>query len=72
MQKTKWFSEKALQMSKKRKDMKGKGEKERYTHVNAELQRIASTLKGVICDHGPEGSLVFCRELTPMVCVMKW
>ena len=41
MQKTKWFSEKALQMSKKRKDMKGKGEKERYTHLNAEFQRIA-------------------------------
>ena len=39
MQKTKWFSEKALQMSKKRKDMKGKGEKERYKHLNAEFQR---------------------------------
>ena len=41
MQKAKWFSQEALQIAEKRKDMKGKGEKERYTHVNAELQRIA-------------------------------
>ena len=33
--------EEALQIAEKRKEMKGKGEKERYTHVNAELQRIA-------------------------------
>ena len=41
MQKTKQFSEKALQRSKKRKDMKGKGEKERYKYLNVEFQRIA-------------------------------
>ena len=41
MQKATWFSDEALQIAEKRKDMKGKGEKERYTHVNAELQRIA-------------------------------
>ena len=37
----KWLFEQALQISKKRRDMKGKGEKERYTHLNAEFQRIA-------------------------------
>ena len=35
------MSEEALQKAEKRKDMKGKGEKERYTHLNAEFQRIA-------------------------------
>ena len=35
------MSEEALQIAVKRKDPKGKGEKERYTHLNAELQRIA-------------------------------
>ena len=34
-------SEEALQTAEKRREMKGKGEKERYTHLNAELQRIA-------------------------------
>ena len=39
--KGKWLSEEALQISEKRKEAKGKGEKERYTHLNAEFQRIA-------------------------------
>ena len=39
--KAKWLSEEALQIAEKRKDAKGKGEKERYTHLNAEFQRIA-------------------------------
>ena len=38
--KAKWLSEEALQIAEKRKDMKGKGEKKRYTHLNAEFQRI--------------------------------
>ena len=38
--KAKWFSEEALQIAEKRK-VKGKGEKERYTHLNVEFQRIA-------------------------------
>ena len=38
--KAKWLSEEALQISAKRRETKGKGEKERYTHLNAELQRI--------------------------------
>ena len=39
--KAKCFSEEALQIAVKRKEVKGKGEKERYTHLNAEFQRIA-------------------------------
>ena len=39
--KAKWLSEEALQIAVKRKDAKGKGEKERCTHLNAEFQRIA-------------------------------
>ena len=37
----KWLSEEALQIVEKRREAKGKGEKERYAHLNAELQRIA-------------------------------
>ena len=37
--KAKWLSEEALQVAEKRREVKGKGEKERYTHVNAEFQR---------------------------------
>ena len=39
--KAKWLSEEALQIAVKRREAKSKGEKERYTHLNAELQRIA-------------------------------
>ena len=39
--KAKWFSEEALQIAEKRREAKSKGEKERYTHLNAEFQRIA-------------------------------
>ena len=39
--KAKWLSGEALQMAVKRRDMKSKGEKERYKHLNAEFQRIA-------------------------------
>ena len=39
------MSEEALQIAEKRREVKGKGEKERYTHLNAEFQRIAKTDK---------------------------
>ena len=39
--KEKWLSEEALQIAQKRREAKGKGEKERHTHLNAEFQRIA-------------------------------
>ena len=41
MKKVKWLSEEALQIAMKRREMKGKGEKERYTHLDAEFQRTA-------------------------------
>ena len=40
-QKAKWLSEEALQIAEKRRQVKGKGEKEIYTHLNAEFQRTA-------------------------------
>ena len=39
--KAKWLSEEALQRAEKRREAKGKGERERYTHLNAEFQKIA-------------------------------
>ena len=39
--KAKWLSEEALQIAEKRRGAKGKGEKERYKHLNVEFQRIA-------------------------------
>ena len=39
--KSKWLSEEALQIAVNRREVKSKGEKERYTHLNAEFQRIA-------------------------------
>ena len=43
--KAKWLSEEALQIAEKRREAKGKGEKERYTHLNAEFQRIARKIR---------------------------
>ena len=41
----KWLSEEALQIAEKRREDKGKGKKERYTHLNTEFQRIARRYK---------------------------
>ena len=58
----KWSSEEALQIAKKRREMKGKGEKERYTHLNAEFQRTArknkkdflsEQCKEIFCQNSP-------------------
>ena len=43
--KAKWLSEKALQIPEKRKEAKGKGEKERYTHLNPEFQRMQGEIR---------------------------
>ena len=43
--KAQWLSEKALQITEKRREAKGKGEKERYSHLNAELERTARRVK---------------------------
>ena len=51
MQKSKWLSEEALQIAVKRREAKNKGENERYTHLNAEFQRIARRdKKGFLSD----------------------
>ena len=41
MQKSKWWSEESLRVAEKRREVKGKGEKDRDLHLNAEVQRIA-------------------------------
>ena len=46
--KAKWLSEEAIQIAEKRREANGKGEKERYTHLNAELQRIARRDKNAL------------------------
>ena len=43
--KAKWLPEESLQIAEKRREAKGKGEKERYTHLNAEFQRISGELR---------------------------
>ena len=51
MQKGKWLSEEDLQIAEKRREVKGKGEKERYTHLNKEIQRRARRdMKGFLSD----------------------
>ena len=53
--KAKWLSEDALQIAEKGKDVKGKEEKERYTHLTAEFQRIARRdKKGFLSDQCKE------------------
>ena len=46
--KAKWLSEEVLQIDEKRRETKGKGEKERYTHLNAEFQRLGGRAKKAI------------------------
>ena len=46
--KAKWLSEESLQIAEKRKESKGKGEKERYTHLKVEFQRIAKRDKAFL------------------------
>ena len=53
--KAKWLSEEALQIAVKRREVKSKGEKERYTHLNAEFQRIArKDMKAFLSDQCKE------------------
>ena len=53
--KAKWLSEEALQRAVKRREVKGNGEKERYTHLNAEFQRIERRdMKAFLCDQCKE------------------
>ena len=52
--KAKWLSEEALQIAEKRKEVKGKGEKERYTHLNTEFQKIAKIHKASLSEQRRE------------------
>ena len=52
--KAKWLSEEALQIAVKRREAKSKGEKERYKHLNAEVQRIARDKKAFLSDQCKE------------------
>ena len=69
--KPKWLSEAALQRAEKRREAKGKGEKERYTHLNTKFQRLAQRdKKAFLSDQCKEmeeniewGSLVISRKL---------
>ena len=54
--KAKWLSEEALQIAEKRREVKSKGEKERYTHLNAEFQRIARRDKKALLSD-------YCKEI---------
>ena len=49
--KAKWLSEEALQIAEKRREAKGKGKKEGYTHLNADFQRISRRDKKVFTQH---------------------
>ena len=50
-EKAKWLSEEALQIAEKRREARGKGEKDRYTQLNAEFQRIARRDKKVFLSY---------------------
>ena len=56
MQKGKWLSKEALQIAKKRREVKGQEEKETYIHLNAEFQRIARRDKKVFLSDQCKGS----------------
>ena len=63
--KAKWLSEEALQIAEKRRKAKGKGEKERYDHLNAEFQRIARRdKKAFLSDQ--------CKEICRVYHVKRW
>ena len=62
--KAKWLSEEALQIAVSRREAKGKGEKERYTHLNAEFQKIARRdEKAFLSDQCKERREISSRKL---------
>ena len=66
--KAKWLSEEALQIAVNRREAKGKGEKERYTHLNSEFQRIARRGKKAFlsdqCKETEENNRVGKKEIS--------
>ena len=65
--KIKWLPKEALKMAEKRREVKGKGEKEKYIHLNAEFQRIARIDKKVFLSDQ-------CKETEENIleCKVKW
>ena len=63
--KAKWLSGEALQIAVKRKEVKSKGEKERYKHLNAEFQRIARTDKNAFFSNQ-------CKEIGREHFMQRW
>ena len=75
--KAKWLSEEALQIAVKRREVKGKGEKERYSHLNADFQRIARRdKKAFLSDHCKEieekNRMGKTRDLVEKIKDIKW
>ena len=66
--KAKWLSEEALQIAEKTRKAKGKGEKERYTHLNAELQRIARRDKQVFLSDQQTVQFSSVAQSCPTLC----
>ena len=76
-QKEKWLSEEVLEIAEKRREGKGKGEKERYIHLNAEFQRIARRdKKAFLSDQCKEieenNTMGKTRDLFKKMCPQRW
>ena len=76
-EKAKWLSEEALQMAVKRQEAEGKGEKERYTYLNAEFQRIARRDKQAFlsdqCKEVEENNRMGkTRDLFKKIFIQRW
>ena len=65
--KAKWLSEEVLQIAEKRREVKGKGEKERYIHLNAEFQRIARRNKKAFLSD-PHAATAKSLQSCPALC----
>ena len=75
--KTKLLSEKALQIAVERREVKSKGEKERYNHLNADFQRIARRDKKAFLsdqckDIGENNTMGKTRDLFKKMCPQRW
>ena len=73
---TKWLPEEALQIAVKRREVKSKGEKERYTHLNAEFQRIAKRYKKAFlsdpCKETEENNRIEKTRMAPHSSTLAW
>ena len=67
--KAKWLSEEALQIAEKRREVKSKGERVRYTQQNAEFKRIARKDKKTFLKHAFANTFIARRNNTQAVCM---